>query len=82
MLTIDWWHGFPSAGLSATLKALIVSSFIMTIAIIVGAMVYTWLEGWTFDDSVNFCIVSFSTIGKGSPWVFDYHAAFFIVRVG
>ncbi|KAF9360767.1 hypothetical protein BGX34_007512 [Mortierella sp. NVP85] len=35
----------------------------MTIVIIVGAMVYTWLEGWTFDDSVNFCIVSFSTIG-------------------
>ncbi|KAK3811768.1 MAG: hypothetical protein J3Q66DRAFT_390310 [Benniella sp.] len=66
MLTIDWWHGFPSAGLSATLKALIISSFIMTIVIIVGAMVYTWLEGWTFDDSVNFCIVSFSTIGYGN----------------
>ncbi|KAG0003686.1 Potassium channel [Modicella reniformis] len=63
MLTVDWWRGFPSAGLSATLKALIISSFIMTVVIIIGAVVYTWLEGWTFDDAVNFCIVSFSTIG-------------------
>ncbi|KAI1311285.1 hypothetical protein EDD11_003531 [Mortierella claussenii] len=63
MLTIDWWRGFPSTGLSATLKALIVSSFMMTIVIIVGAVIYTWLEQWTFDESINFCIVSFSTIG-------------------
>ncbi|KAG0201622.1 hypothetical protein BGX28_005591 [Mortierella sp. GBA30] len=56
MLTIDWWRGFPSAGLSAALKALIVSSFMMTIVIIVGAAIYTWLEGWTFDQAVNFWI--------------------------
>ncbi|KAG0222336.1 Potassium channel [Mortierella sp. GBA43] len=66
MLTIDWRQGFPSAGLSATLKALIISSFMMTIVIIIGAVVYSWLEGWTFDESVNFCIVSFSTIGYGN----------------
>ncbi|KAF9114116.1 Potassium channel [Mortierella sp. AM989] len=62
MLTIDWWRGFPSAGLSATLKALIISSFLMTAVIIIGAATYTWLEDWTFDEAVNFCIVSFATI--------------------
>lgn len=63
MLTVDWWRGFPSAGLSATLKALIISSFVMTIVIIIGAAIYKALEGWTFDQAVNFCIVSFATIG-------------------
>ncbi|KAF9408860.1 Potassium channel [Podila epigama] len=65
MLTIDWYRGFPSAGLSATLKALIISSFVMTIVIIIGAAIYSTLENWTFDDAVNFCIVSFATIGYG-----------------
>ncbi|KAG0288578.1 Potassium channel [Linnemannia gamsii] len=66
MLTVDWWRGFPSAGLSATLKALIISSFVMTIVIIIGAAIYTALEGWSFDNAVNFCIVSFATIGYGN----------------
>ncbi|KAF9956591.1 Potassium channel [Mortierella alpina] len=66
MLTVDWWRGFPSAGLSATLKALIISSFVMTIVIIIGAAIYSALEGWRFDDAVNFCIVSFATIGYGN----------------
>ncbi|KAG0330395.1 Potassium channel [Dissophora globulifera] len=66
MLAVDWHRGFPSAGLSATLKALIISSFMMTIVIIIGAVIYTWLETWTFDQAVNFCIVSFSTIGYGN----------------
>ncbi|KAG0098053.1 Potassium channel [Podila epicladia] len=66
MLTIDWWRGFPSAGLTVTLKALIISSFVMTIVIIVGAAIYTALEGWSFDEAVNFCIVSFATIGYGN----------------
>ncbi|KAF9559689.1 Potassium channel [Mortierella alpina] len=66
MLTVDWWRGFPSAGLSATLKALIISSFVMTIVIIIGAAIYSSLEGWEFDDAVNFCIVSFATIGYGN----------------
>ncbi|KAF9101159.1 Potassium channel [Mortierella sp. GBA35] len=65
MLTVDWWRGFPSAGLSATLKALIISSFVMTIVIIIGAAIYSTLEDWTFDQAVNFCIVSFATIGYG-----------------
>ncbi|KAG0200279.1 hypothetical protein BGX33_011088, partial [Mortierella sp. NVP41] len=56
MLTVDWWRGFPSAGLSATLKALIISSFVMTIVIIIGAAIYSTLEDWTFDQAVNFCI--------------------------
>jgi len=64
MLTVDWWRGFPSAGLSATLKALIISSFVMTIVIIIGAGIYSSLEDWSFDEAVNFCIVSFATIGK------------------
>lgn len=67
MLTIDWYKGFPSAGLSATLKALIISSFVMTIVIIIGAAIYSTLESWSFDDAVNFCIVSFATIGKVCP---------------
>ncbi|KAF9332005.1 Potassium channel [Podila minutissima] len=66
MLTVDWWRGFPSAGLTVTLKALIISSFVMTIVIIVGAAIYTALEGWSFDEAVNFCIVSFATIGYGN----------------
>ncbi|KAK3846746.1 MAG: hypothetical protein J3R72DRAFT_433482 [Linnemannia gamsii] len=66
MLTIDWWRGFPSAGLSATLKALIISSFVMTIVIIIGAAIYSTLEKWSFDEAVNFCIVSFATIGYGN----------------
>ncbi|KAF9021663.1 Potassium channel [Haplosporangium bisporale] len=66
MLTIDWYKGFPSAGLSATLKALIISSFVMTIVIIIGAAIYSALEKWSFDDAVNFCIVSFATIGYGN----------------
>ncbi|KAG0348603.1 Potassium channel [Podila humilis] len=65
MLTIDWYRGFPSAGLSATLKALIISSFVMTIVIIIGAAIYSSLEEWSFDEAVNFCIVSFATIGYG-----------------
>ncbi|KAF9319393.1 Potassium channel [Podila horticola] len=66
MLTIDWYRGFPGAGLSATLKALIISSFVMTIVIIIGAAIYSALEKWSFDDAVNFCIVSFATIGYGN----------------
>ncbi|KAF9127264.1 Potassium channel [Mortierella sp. 14UC] len=66
MLTVDWWRGFPSAGLSATLKALIISSFVMTIVIIIGAAIYSTLEEWSFDEAVNFCIVSFATIGYGN----------------
>ncbi|KAG0090438.1 Potassium channel, partial [Podila epicladia] len=66
MLSIDWYKGFPSAGLSATLKALIISSFVMTTVIIIGAAIYSALEKWTFDDAVNFCIVSFATIGYGN----------------
>ncbi|KAF9576294.1 Potassium channel [Mortierella alpina] len=83
MLTVDWWRGFPCAGLSATLKALIVSSFMMTIVIIVGAAIYTWLEGWTFDEAVNFCIVSFSTIGYGnfSPKSVAGRIVFFIYGI-
>lgn len=63
LLTIDWVRGFPSPGLSIVLKELIISSFVMTTVIIIGAATYTWLEGWSFDNAVNFCIVSFSTIG-------------------
>ncbi|KAF9346823.1 Potassium channel [Mortierella sp. AD094] len=38
----------------------------MTIVIIVGSAIYTAIEGWTFDQAVNFCIVSFATIGYGN----------------
>ncbi|KAF9179682.1 Potassium channel [Haplosporangium sp. Z 767] len=66
MLSVDWYRGFPSAGLSATLKALIISSFVMTIVIIIGAAIYHTLEDWKFDTAVHFCIVSFATIGYGN----------------
>jgi hypothetical protein len=36
----------------------------MTIVIIIGAGIYSSLEDWSFDEAVNFCIVSFATIGK------------------
>ncbi|KAF9153773.1 hypothetical protein BG015_002650 [Linnemannia schmuckeri] len=37
LLTIDWVRGFPSPGLSIALKELIISSFVMTTAITIGA---------------------------------------------
>ncbi|KAG0327220.1 Potassium channel [Podila humilis] len=66
MLAVDWWRNFPSAGLTAQLKALIISSFMMTTVIIIGAAVFSKIEGWSYDDAINFCIVSFATIGYGN----------------
>ncbi|KAF8943013.1 hypothetical protein BGZ47_005907 [Haplosporangium gracile] len=37
LLTIDWVRGFPSLGLSIALKELIISSFVMTTVITIGA---------------------------------------------
>ncbi|OAQ29585.1 hypothetical protein K457DRAFT_19088 [Linnemannia elongata AG-77] len=83
LLTIDWVRGFPSPGLSIVLKELIISSFVMTTVIIIGAATYTWLEGWSFDNAVNFCIVSFSTIGYGnvSPQTIAGRVIFFFYAI-
>ncbi|KAG9067466.1 Potassium channel [Linnemannia hyalina] len=83
LLTIDWVRGFPSPGLTIALKELIISSFLMTTVIIIGAATYTKLEGWSFDNAVNFCIVSFSTIGYGnvSPQTIAGRVIFFFYAI-
>ncbi|KAF9125320.1 Potassium channel [Mortierella sp. GBA39] len=83
LLTIDWVRGFPSPGLTIALKELIISSFVMTTVIIIGAATYTRLEGWSFDNAVNFCIVSFSTIGYGnvSPQTIAGRVIFFFYAI-
>jgi voltage-gated potassium channel len=34
-------------------------------ALLVGVLVYHWLEGWSYLDALYFCVVSLATVGYG-----------------
>jgi len=34
-------------------------------ALLVGTLVYHWLEGWNFLDSLYFCVISLASVGYG-----------------
>ena len=76
LLLHDAWHYFKSWQRFASLEPISTSQLkflgyfiLLEITIVVGGLVFSALEGWTYRQSVFFSIVSLTTIGYGFKFV-------------
>lgn len=62
--TADWVMGYPYTRLSRVSNSLVLPSVMACTIVIVGALVFQWLEDWTYNEAVVFSWTAITTIGK------------------